>query len=95
MKDASKTTPRPLFSLFGRSFSTPRSKPGRLVLGWALIAAGTVGFLPVVGFWMIPLGLGVLSIDIPLARRWRRRFISWVGRRWPNAIGSGSSSGKD
>ncbi|MCP1199404.1 hypothetical protein NIM86_08270 [Notoacmeibacter sp. MSK16QG-6] len=47
-----------------------------------MIAGGVVGFLPIVGFWMIPLGLGVLSIDNPSARRLRRRFLAWAGRRW-------------
>ena len=29
--------------------------------------------MPVFGFWMIPLGLFVLSVDIPIVRRWRRQ----------------------
>lgn len=42
----------------------------RIPLGLLLIAGGLVGFLPVLGFWMIPLGLLVLAIDIPLMRPW-------------------------
>jgi hypothetical protein len=42
-------------------FHLPQSTPIRLGLGILLIAGGLVGFLPVVGFWMIPLGLLVLS----------------------------------
>jgi hypothetical protein len=42
-----------------------------------------VGFLPVIGFWMIPLGLIVLSIDLPWARRGRRRIAVWFHRRFP------------
>ena len=50
--------------------------PGtRLPAGIVLIAGGTLGFLPVLGFWMIPLGIGVASLDVKpgLARyrRWR------------------------
>ena len=45
----------------------------RLVLGLLLIFAGTLGFLPILGFWMIPLGIAVAAIDIELYRRWRRR----------------------
>ena len=26
---------------------------------------GLVGFLPILGFWMIPLGIAVASLDIP------------------------------
>ena len=51
--------------------------PGtRLPAGIVLIAGGTLGFLPVLGFWMIPLGVGVAALDVKpgLARlkRWRR-----------------------
>jgi len=40
-----------------------------------------LGFLPVLGFWMIPLGLLVLSVDLPAVRRWRRQFTVWWNRR--------------
>ncbi|MCV2865320.1 hypothetical protein [Defluviimonas sp. WL0075] len=44
--------------------------PGvRLVLGLLLIAGGILGFLPVLGFWMIPLGLGIVWLDIRALRR--------------------------
>ena len=54
-----------------RHFHLPQSKPIRIGLGILLVACGLVGFLPVVGFWMIPLGLLVLSVDIPIVRRGR------------------------
>jgi hypothetical protein len=65
----------------GRRIQLPRSRPWRIALGVALMLAGLVGFLPVLGFWMVPLGLMVLSIDLPFARRLRRRAIVWWGRR--------------
>ena len=37
--------------------------------------------MPILGFWMIPLGLLFLSIDFAIARRWRRKLIVWWGRR--------------
>ena len=45
--------------------------PGlRLVLGILLICCGIVGFLPIVGFWMIPLGIAVAAMDVrPLWKR--------------------------
>jgi len=64
-----------------RQFHLPQSTPIRLGLGILLIAGGLVGFLPVVGFWMIPLGLLVLSVDIPAIRRWRRKLAVWWHRR--------------
>lgn len=48
--------------------------PGlRLLLGLVLIAGGVFGFLPVLGFWMVPLGVVMMSLDIPPLRRWMRR----------------------
>ncbi len=64
-----------------RQFHLPESKPIRLGIGILLVAGGLVGFLPVVGFWMIPLGLLVLSVDVPVVRRWRRRLAVWWHRR--------------
>jgi hypothetical protein len=45
----------------------------RLVSGVALLFGGILGFLPILGFWMFPLGFLVLSYDLPRVRRWRRR----------------------
>jgi hypothetical protein len=59
----------------------PTSRIGRSFLGTALIISGILGFLPVLGFWMIPLGIIVLSIDIAIIRRHRRKIIVWWLRR--------------
>jgi hypothetical protein len=48
-----------------------RVPPGvRTLLGIALIIGGIFGFLPVLGFWMIPLGVAVIALDFPGLRRW-------------------------
>ena len=49
--------------------------PGaRLILGLVLMVGGVFGFLPVLGFWMIPLGVAVAALDvIPLWRKLRGR----------------------
>lgn len=77
--------------LGNRHVHLPRSRVLRIVIGVALIIGGLVGFLPVVGFWMIPLGILVLSVDLPWARRMRRRFVVWWHRRW----GKKRRNGKD
>ncbi len=60
----------------------PTTRIGRLLVGAALILGGLLGFLPVLGYWMIPLGLLVLAQDVP----WLRRPVGWavlvVERRW-------------
>jgi purine-cytosine permease-like protein len=53
----------------------------RVALGILLILCGFLGFLPVLGFWMVPLGLVVLSVDLPIVRRLRRRVEVWWGKR--------------
>ena len=45
----------------------------RIVLGGLLIVGGILGFLPILGFWMIPLGVAVAALDVQLYRRWKRR----------------------
>jgi hypothetical protein len=55
-------------------------RPGlRSLLGVLLIFGGLLGFLPVLGFWMIPLGVAVILLDVRVLRRWRRRKVN--GRR--------------
>ena len=53
----------------------------RRVAGILLVIGGLLGFLPVLGFWMLPLGLILLSDDIPSLRRRRRRIEAWWLRR--------------
>jgi hypothetical protein len=45
--------------------------PGvRLLLGLILMGLGVLGFLPVLGFWMFPLGLAVAALDVVPVLRW-------------------------
>ncbi|SCM75706.1 hypothetical protein KL86PLE_30153 [uncultured Pleomorphomonas sp.] len=78
--------------LWGRTVRLPRSRLLRVVMGFAFVGMGLVGFLPVVGFWMIPVGLAILSVDSPLARRFRRRAEVWVLRRYNRWKGRGVGS---
>lgn len=63
-------------------YPLPASRVARTAIGLALIVFGIFGFLPILGFWMIPLGFFVLSLDWAVARRARRRFSVWITRRW-------------
>ena len=45
-----------------------------MTAGVLLILFGLVGFLPVVGFWMLPLGIIVLSFDVAPIRRFAPAF---------------------
>jgi len=74
----------------GRDVPLPQTRAFRIALGIALMLGGLAGFLPILGFWMVPLGLLVLSVelgllvlsvDMPFVRRARRRLAVWWGRR--------------
>ena len=72
----------------GYKISLPGHPLLRILLGLVLIVGGVLGFLPILGFWMVPLGIVILSVDLPPVRRWRRaltvRVGYWLHRRWPN-----------
>ena len=70
-------------SMFGRSVELPRNRLLRLSLGVLLCLGGLFWFLPVVGIWMLPLGIAVLSVDIPFVHRHSRRIGVWFRRRYP------------
>jgi hypothetical protein len=80
-----------------RHVHLPRSRALRVGLGLLLVAGGLLGFLPVLGFWMIPLGLLVLSVDIPVVRRWRRKLAVWWhrDRKEPGKNGSDVTAPRD
>ena len=67
--------------MFGRGFNLPAGRWQRIALGVALVLGGIVGFLPILGFWMIPLGLFVLSFELASVRRLRRRLIVRFSKR--------------
>jgi len=79
--DHESKPPRKEIKIGRYSIKLPVSRRSRIALGAALVVCGIVGFLPVLGFWMIPLGLFVLSIDIPIVGRWWKKLQDWWERR--------------
>lgn len=63
--------------------------PVRFPMALLLILGGIFSFLPILGIWMLPLGLLLLAIDLPVLRgpisvliiRSRRTGNRWL-RRW-------------
>jgi hypothetical protein len=53
----------------------------RKTIGIALVVGGLLGFLPVLGYWMLPVGLALLAVDWPSARRLYRQMVRFWGRR--------------
>lgn len=66
--------------------------PIRFPLALLLIVGGVFSFLPILGIWMLPLGLLLLAVDLPILRgpisaliirgrrKGRRLMLRW--RRW-------------
>ena len=50
----------------------------RTVIGVLLMVGGLFGFLPILGFWMLPLGLAFVALDFPPAQR---RLDRWLRRQ--------------
>ena len=68
------------------SLNLPQSRAARIGIGVSLVFLGLLGFLPVLGFWMIPAGFLVLAADLPAVRRFNRRVAVavkgwWTGRK--------------
>ncbi len=62
----------------------PEGRWLRLPLGVALVAGGMLGFLPILGFWMVPLGALLLGEDIPPVQRVTLRLLG-KGQQWWDA----------
>ena len=60
-----------------------RAKWLRVPTGAALIGCGVLGFLPlpIVGIWMLPVGLALLAHDIPTMRRPIARLLHFTDRK--------------
>jgi hypothetical protein len=61
----------------------PSSRFVRLPMGGLLVVGGLFGFLPILGFWMLPLGLILLARDVPALEPPLARMFAWINRTWP------------
>jgi hypothetical protein len=76
-------------SQFIRWLRMPSSFAVRLVIAILLILGGIFSFLPVLGIWMLPLGLLLIAQDIPLLQKplvaafaWVERKCEWLRGKW-------------
>ena len=66
-----------------------RIPPGvRSLLGLVLCAGGFLGFLPILGFWMLPLGIALVIADFPPLRRRFERWLNETRRRYHEELAS-------
>jgi hypothetical protein len=54
----------------------------RLPLGILFVIGGIFSFLPVLGVWMLPLGILLIAVDVPPVRRWVVHLWPKVEARW-------------
>ena len=62
----------------------PSSRWVRIPSGVLLVLGGVLSFLPVLGIWMLPLGLALLAEDVPALRGTRAKVFDWIERRKPH-----------
>ena len=60
----------------------PSSRFARIPLALLLIVGGIFSFLPVLGLWMLPLGLLLFAQDVPILQRPLAQMLGWVERKW-------------
>lgn len=65
----------------------PEQKWVRLPSGLLFILGGLLSFLPVLGVWMLPLGILLLAEDIPLFQSVSGKMLGWIARRKPTWLG--------
>jgi hypothetical protein len=62
----------------------PSSRWVRVPAGGLFVAGGCLWFLPVLGLWMLPLGVMLLAEDVPPLRRMTDRCLDWTEHRRPH-----------
>ena len=68
-------------SQFIRWLRVPSSFAARLVIAMLLILGGIFSFLPVLGIWMLPLGLLLIAQVVPLLQKPLVAAFAWVERK--------------
>jgi hypothetical protein len=69
----------------------PSSRWVRIPAGMLLVIGGVLSFLPVLGIWMLPLGLALLAEDVPALRTSRSKVFDWIERRKPHWLDPSAS----
>ena len=75
-----KLPPRP--ARFVGWLRRPSSRWVRIPLALLLILGGIFSFLPILGLWMLPLGLLLFAQDVPVLQGPLVRLLAWVERKW-------------
>ena len=63
----------------------PSSILVRIPLAILLMVGGIFSFLPVLGLWMLPLGLVLFAQDVPFLQTPMAKALGWIERKWDRA----------
>jgi hypothetical protein len=67
---------------FVRWLRRPSSRLVRIPLAILLVAGGIFSFLPILGLWMLPLGLLLIAQDVPFLQKPLAEMLGWIERKW-------------
>lgn len=66
---------------------TPERRWIRIPIAIVFLIGGMLWFLPILGIWMLPVGIILLAEDVPLFRRLSASLLAWIERRHPSWLG--------
>ena|SRR6195952_3564357 len=75
-----KLSPRP--ARFVAWVRKPSSRLVRIPVAILLVVGGIFSFLPVLGLWMLPLGLVLFAQDVPVLQKPMANMLAWIRRKW-------------
>jgi hypothetical protein len=61
----------------------PQSRLVRIPAAALLTLGGVFSVLPVLGIWMLPLGLLLVAVDVPRLQPPLTRMLHWIEKKWP------------
>jgi hypothetical protein len=70
----------------------PSSRWVRLLAGVLLILGSVFSILPLLGLWMLPLGVVLLAEDVPVLRRLTGRGLEWIEHHRPHWLSPASDT---
>lgn len=72
----------PRMSSFVGWLRRPSSRLVRIPMALLLVVGGVFSFLPILGLWMLPLGLVLIAQDVPFLQKPLALSLGWVERKW-------------
>ena len=54
----------------------------RIPVAILLVVGGVFSVLPVLGLWMLPLGLVLIAQDVPVLQKPMAKSLGWIERKW-------------